>query len=185
MSTNSSRVPSAPPSVPYGKGTLNTSTNGDNKLPGPPSPAPPLGSPSMPKGRLSRTISSRTSQTKKLKPLHWLKLTRAVQGSLWAEAQKSGEASKYVLLSKQFMLYHALIFFKYYTFPFVISSHRAPEIDMSELENLFSAAVSNTDHGGKSSVRGSRGPKVDKVQLVNEYVVLIDAVLDCCHFSLS
>ena len=166
MSTNSSRVPSAPPSVPYGKGTLNTSTNGDNKLPGPPSPAPPLGSPSMPKGRLSRTISSRTSQTKKLKPLHWLKLTRAVQGSLWAEAQKSGEASKYVLLSKQFMLYHALIFFKYYTFPFVISSHRAPEIDMSELENLFSAAVSNTDHGGKSSVRGSRGPKVEKVQLV-------------------
>eukprot|EP00258_Populus_trichocarpa_P043751 XP_024459770.1 LOW QUALITY PROTEIN: formin-like protein 18 [Populus trichocarpa] len=137
MSTNSSRVPSAPPSVPYGKGTLNTSTNGDNKLPGPPSPAPPLGSPSMPKGRLSRTISSRTSQTKKLKPLHWLKLTRAVQGSLWAEAQKSGEASK------------------------------APEIDMSELENLFSAAVSNTDHGGKSSVRGSRGPKVEKVQLVD------------------
>jgi hypothetical protein len=67
----------------------------------------------------------------------------------------------------------------------VTSSHRAPEIDMSELENLFSAAVSNTDHGGKSSVRGSRGPKVDKVQLVNEYVVLIDAVLDCCHFSLS
>ncbi|KAL9399657.1 hypothetical protein Peur_008618 [Populus x canadensis] len=137
MSTNSSCVPSAPPSVPYGKGTLNTSINGDNKLPGPPSPAPPLGSPSMPKGRLSRTISSRTSQTKKLKPLHWLKLTRAVQGSLWAEAQKSGEASK------------------------------APEIDMSELENLFSAAVSNTDHGGKSSVRGSRGPKVEKVQLVD------------------
>ena len=166
MSTNSSCVPSAPPSVSYGKGTLNTSTNGDNKLPGPPSPAPPLGSPSMPKGRLSRTISSRTSQTKKLKPLHWLKLTRAVQGSLWAEAQKSGEASKYVLLSKQFMLYHPLIFFKYYTFPFVISSHRAPEIDMSELENLFSAVVSNTDHGGKSSVRGSRGPKVEKVQLV-------------------
>jgi hypothetical protein len=56
---------------------------------------------------------------------------------------------------------------------------------MSELENLFSAAVSNTDQGGKSSVRGSRGPKVDKVQLVNEYVVLIDAVLDCCLFSLS
>ncbi|CAK7338215.1 unnamed protein product [Dovyalis caffra] len=143
MSTNSSHVPSAPPPpVPSGKGSLKTGNNGNNKLSGPPSPAPPtpappLGSPSISKGRLSRTVSSRNNQTKKLKPLHWLKLTRAVQGSLWAESQKSGEASK------------------------------APEIDMSELENLFSAAVSNTDHGGKSSARSSRGPKVDKVQLVD------------------
>ncbi|KAJ6355265.1 hypothetical protein OIU77_005786 [Salix suchowensis] len=149
MSTNSSHVPSAPPppipSVPpppSGKGALKTGNNGNIKLPGssspaPPTPAPPLGSPSISKGRLSRTISSRSNQTKKLKPLHWLKLTRAVQGSLWAEAQKSGEASK------------------------------APEIDMSELENLFSATVSSTDLGGKSSVRGSRGPKIDKVQLVD------------------
>ncbi|KAF9662756.1 hypothetical protein SADUNF_Sadunf18G0087300 [Salix dunnii] len=141
MSTNSSHGPSAPP-PPSGKGTLKTGNNGNIKSPGssspaPPTPAPPLGSPSISKGRLSRTISSRNNQTKKLKPLHWLKLTRAVQGSLWAEAQKSGEASK------------------------------APEIDMSELENLFSAAVSSTDHGGKSSVRGSRGPKIDKVQLVD------------------
>jgi hypothetical protein len=29
-----------------------------------------------------------------LKPLHWMKLSRAVQGSLWDETQKSGEASK-------------------------------------------------------------------------------------------
>ncbi|KAL9339538.1 hypothetical protein Peur_068553 [Populus x canadensis] len=141
MSANSSHAPSAPP-PPSGKGTLKTGNNRNIKSPGspspaPPTPAPPLGSPSISKGRLSRTISSRNNQTKKLKPLHWLKLTRAVQGSLWAEAQKSGEASK------------------------------APEIDMSELENLFSAAVSNTDQGGKSSVRGSRGPKVDKVQLVD------------------
>jgi len=36
-------------------------------------------------------------QTRKanLKPYHWLKLTRAVQGSLWAEAQKSDEAATY------------------------------------------------------------------------------------------
>ena len=104
MSTNSSHAPSAPP-PPSGKGTLKTGNNRNIKSPGspslaPPTPAPPLGSPSISKGRLSRTISSRNNQTKKLKPLHWLKLTRAVQGSLWAEAQKSGEASKYVLLSK-------------------------------------------------------------------------------------
>ena len=46
---------------------------------------------------------------------------------------------------------------------------RAPEIDMSELENLFSASVSNSDIGKKPSVRGSMGPKIDKVQLVIQY----------------
>ena len=36
---------------------------------------------------------------------------------------------------------------------------------MSELENLFSAAVPTSDHGRKSK-SGSAGPKSDKVQLV-------------------
>ncbi|XP_065622897.1 formin-like protein 17 isoform X2 [Quercus suber] len=59
-----------------------------------------------------------------------------MSGSLWAEAQKSGDAAK------------------------------APEIDMSELENLFSAAVPTSDHGRKSK-SGSAGPKSDKVQLID------------------
>ena len=49
--------------------------------------------------------------------------------------------------------------------------HRAPEIDMSELENLFSAAAPNTDHGGKSSLRKAQGPKSDKVQLVMHFLI--------------
>lgn len=43
---------------------------------------------------------------------------------------------------------------------------RAPEINMSELENLFSAAVPNSDPGGKSGKRGAIAPKTEKVQLV-------------------
>ncbi|XP_059635570.1 formin-like protein 13 isoform X2 [Cornus florida] len=127
---------------------LSAGSNGDNSLsgspshvplsPAPPSPTPPFSYPPSLKGRLSRTISSRNNQSKKLKPLHWLKLTRAVQGSLWAEAQKSGEASK------------------------------APEIDMSELESLFSVAVPNSNQGGggKSNSRASLGHKSEKVQLI-------------------
>ncbi|KAF7838152.1 formin-like protein 13 [Senna tora] len=68
--------------------------------------------------------------------VHWLKISRAVQGSLWAEAQKSGEASK------------------------------APEIDMSELESLFSAAVPSSDPAKKSGVNSSVGAKSEKVQLI-------------------
>lgn len=133
-SQNSSRVPSAPPPpVPFGKGVSKTGV-------GSPSNRPSLSSATSLKGRgLSRTISSKSNQTKKLKPLHWLKLTRAAQGSLWAETQKSGEATK------------------------------APDIDMSELETLFSASVPNSDRGslgGKSNLRSS-GPKADKVQLID------------------
>ncbi|KAG5080827.1 hypothetical protein JHK86_004892 [Glycine max] len=125
-------APTAPP--PPAKGGLKSgspfplslSVSGDgNNVSGPTSS----------KGRiLSRTISSKNN-TKKLKPLHWLKLSRAVQGSLWAETQKSGEVSK------------------------------APEIDMSELESLFSAAVPSGP-AKKSNVQSSAGPKSDKVQLI-------------------
>ncbi|KAJ4840960.1 hypothetical protein Tsubulata_018154 [Turnera subulata] len=137
-SSNSSSVPTAPappPPPPPGNNSIGK-TAPVPPSPAPPSSAPPFSSPSNTKGRLSRTLSSRGSQIKKLKPLHWLKISRAVQGSLWAEAQKYGEASK------------------------------APEIDMSELERLFSAAVPNADDG-KSRIRGSPGPKADKVQLID------------------
>lgn len=60
-----------------------------------------------------------------------------MQGSLWAEAQKSDEASK------------------------------APEFDMTELENLFAATIPNNGStGGKSNRRGS-GPKSEKVNLID------------------
>ncbi|XP_044471358.1 formin-like protein 13 [Mangifera indica] len=132
LSSNSPLVPSAPPPpVPFGKGASNTHAASHT-----PVPPPPLISPASSKGRLSSTVDLRNRQTKKLKPLHWLKLTRAVSGSIWAEAIKSGEASK------------------------------APEIDMSELENLFSATVANPNHG-KPSTRSAQGPKSDKVQLID------------------
>ncbi|XP_021740086.1 formin-like protein 13 isoform X3 [Chenopodium quinoa] len=125
-------VPCAPP-LPVG---LN---NGASKLATIPDPAMPLSSLNV-KGRsISRSLVPKNSQTSKLKPLHWLKLTRAVQGSLWSETQKFGETSI------------------------------APEIDMSELENLFSASVPNSDQGttiGKSK-RGLGAPKSDIVQLVD------------------
>nr|CAD1825012.1 unnamed protein product [Ananas comosus var. bracteatus] len=63
-----------------------------------------------------------------------------MQGSLWAETQKSNEVSK------------------------------ALEIDMSELESLFAAVVPNSDapnSGEKSSRRASVGGKSDKVHLID------------------
>ncbi|XVF48425.1 hypothetical protein PTKIN_Ptkin03bG0189100 [Pterospermum kingtungense] len=141
LAPNSSQAPAAPPPpAPFGKKRNATSpearavgSSGSSA----PAPPPFISSTNSKNKLLSRTISSKSHQTKKLKPLHWLKLSRAVQGSLWAEAQKLGEASK------------------------------APEIDMSELENLFSAAAPVTDRGAKSSSRTAQGPKSEKVQLID------------------
>ncbi|KAJ4960453.1 hypothetical protein NE237_020363 [Protea cynaroides] len=75
-----------------------------------------------------------------LKPLHWVKVTRAVQGSLWAELQRYGEPPT------------------------------APEFDISELESLFSTTVSKpTDSsGGKTGGgRKSAGSKTDRVHLID------------------
>ncbi|CAI8611387.1 unnamed protein product [Vicia faba] len=88
------------------------------------------------KGRVLSCNTGSKNNSKKLKPLHWMKLSRAVQGSLWDETQKSGEASK------------------------------APEIDMSELENLFSAAAPSSGLAKKSNVQSSARPKSEKVQLI-------------------
>ncbi|CAA0825358.1 actin binding [Striga hermonthica] len=143
---------SGPPSVPFAppppllsprepvslSNSVPSSSNKGTSMPGSPSPPPPSTPPLGAAGKslLSRTQTSR-SQSKKLKPLHWLKLSRAVSGSLWAETQKS-EAS------------------------------RAPEIDISELESLFSAAVPNADQGGSGRKTGTLGSvgKPEKVQLI-------------------
>lgn len=45
---------------------------------------------------------------------------------------------------------------------------RTPEIDISELENLFSAAAPNTDRGKQGS-RTAKGPKTEIVQLVMHF----------------
>lgn len=117
---------SAPP-IPSDRGQSRSSS------PAPPTPAPP----SSVKGRgLTRTISPRSNPMKKMKPWYWSKLNRAVQGSLWAETQKSGDFSK------------------------------APEIDMSELESLFAAAMPNADVSNQRSGSRVSLQKVDKVNLI-------------------
>lgn len=101
---NPSSVPPPPPPIPtFSSKQSNSVTQNSSCIPSPPPPPAPLfkGVSKTPsptrtlstsnsgKGRLSRTMSSKSSN-KKLKPLHWMKLTRANQGSLWAEAQKFG-----------------------------------------------------------------------------------------------
>ncbi|CAL9119888.1 unnamed protein product [Musa textilis] len=73
-----------------------------------------------------------------LKPLHWVKVTRAVQGSIWAELQKSEDASN------------------------------ASEFDVSELERLFPAVVPKKDESSKTEDRRKfLGLKPDKVRLID------------------
>ncbi|KAI4335559.1 hypothetical protein L6164_014195 [Bauhinia variegata] len=139
--------PPPPPVAAISSKPPNPSLENSSASSAPAIPPPPIvssttgarsSSPAGSNGRiLSPMLSSKNHQTKKLKPLHWLKLSRAVSGSLWAEAQKSGEDSK------------------------------APDIDMSELESLFSAAVPNSGPRKKSNIQGSVGPKFDKVQLID------------------
>ncbi|KAL1215166.1 Formin-like protein 18 [Cardamine amara subsp. amara] len=133
--TNSLVVKSPPVPPPPAPAPLSRSQKGGCNGNIPPVPGPPLGV----KGRGILQNLRGQSQTRKanLKPYHWLKLTRAVQGSLWAEAQKPDEAAT------------------------------APEFDISELEKLFSAVNLSSDNestGGKSGRRAR--PKVEKVQLI-------------------
>ncbi|XP_045813545.1 formin-like protein 13 [Trifolium pratense] len=121
--------PVPPPPIPLGKEGLKPGSAFPMSL-----KVPGIGGPQS-KGR-GLPIGSKNN-SKKLKPLHWMKLSRAVQGSLWDETQKSGEASK------------------------------APEIDISELENLFSAAAPSSGLAKKSNVQSSAKPKSEKVQLID------------------
>ncbi|KAI4327950.1 hypothetical protein L6164_020354 [Bauhinia variegata] len=136
------RPPNAPPPPP---------SRGAAPAPPPPpmakgSGAPPPPPPSIAKGKAS-TIGGRSRGTagtamapKKtsLKPLHWVKVTRAMQGSLWADSPKQDNQS------------------------------RAPEIDISELESLFSAASASDGSSAKGGGRrGSNINKPEKVQLID------------------
>ncbi|CAK9148026.1 unnamed protein product [Ilex paraguariensis] len=135
------------------------------RAPGPPAPPgpprPPGGAPppppllgakgstvdgrGLPSGRgrgLSRSAGMSPASAPRrstLKPLHWSKVTRVLQGSLWEELQRHGDPQI------------------------------APEFDVSELESLFSATVPKSDGaGGKSGGRrNSVGSKTDRVHLVD------------------
>jgi formin 2 len=74
---------------------------------GPPPPPGGRGLPAPPGGRgvvghgLTRSLglnSAATARRSTLKPLHWVKVTRAMQGSLWAEIQKQADANRYPLV---------------------------------------------------------------------------------------
>nr|XP_034916362.1 formin-like protein 6 isoform X3 [Populus alba] len=143
---NAAHIPPVPPPpAPLANGLSRTSSVASLSHAGvsngnvPSVPGPPSGAPFSAKGRGMFRINAKNQPRKaNLKPYHWLKLTRAVSGSLWAEGQKADEASK------------------------------APEFDMSELETLFSAAAPNSDRGstaGKSN-RRTVGHKSDKIQLI-------------------
>lgn len=134
--------PVPPPPAPLGKGMprVNSSVQ-DSQVAGSNGPVPPPPGPPSLKGRVPPRVTPRNQgQSKKsnLKPYHWLKITRVVQGSLWAEAQKPEEASK------------------------------APDFDMSELETLFAATVPNSEKGatGGHSGRRTSGSKPEKIQLI-------------------
>ncbi|KAJ8568156.1 hypothetical protein K7X08_020878 [Anisodus acutangulus] len=123
---------STPPPLPGGKGL--------NAPPPPPSSIgrvrASVGSAGLGKGRGAGGTSIPPKKAS-LKPLHWSKVTRAMQGSLWADTQNKENDS------------------------------RAPEIDITELENLFSvaSATDGTSKGGGR--RGSKINKPEKVQLIN------------------
>ncbi|XVF09016.1 hypothetical protein REPUB_Repub07fG0054100 [Reevesia pubescens] len=130
----------APPPPPGGR------ASGPPAPPGAPvgaPPPPPLGARAADvrgRGRgLSRPAVAAAPRRSSLKPLHWSKVTRAMQGSLWEEFQRHGEPQI------------------------------APEFDVSELETLFSAVVPKpADSGGKSGDRRkSVGSKTDKVHLID------------------
>ncbi|XP_022997918.1 formin-like protein 20 isoform X2 [Cucurbita maxima] len=89
---------------------------------------------------LGMGVAATGPQRSSLKPLHWSKVTRVLQGSLWEELQRFGDPES------------------------------APEFDVAELETLFSVTVPKpiVDSGGKSGGRRkSVGSKLDKVHLID------------------
>ncbi|XP_039069421.1 formin-like protein 20 isoform X2 [Hibiscus syriacus] len=140
---------SAPPPPPGGRPPPPPPLGG--RALGPPAPpGAPCGAPPPPPGG-ARAVDVRgrgrglsrpgaaAPRRSSLKPLHWSKVTRAVQGSLWEELQRYGEPQI------------------------------APEFDVSEIETLFSSVVPKpADAGGKSGGQlKSAGSKPGKVHLID------------------
>ncbi|KAG9133410.1 hypothetical protein Leryth_013223 [Lithospermum erythrorhizon] len=122
--------PSPPPPPPPG-----------GKISNAPPPPPSLGRGRAPlgsagQGRGRTTVGAIPPKKSSLKPLHWVKVTRAMKGSLWADSPKQDTQS------------------------------RPPEIDINELESLFSVA-SASDGLNKGGKRNSKIKKPEKVQLID------------------
>ncbi|KAH7577438.1 hypothetical protein JRO89_XS01G0250700 [Xanthoceras sorbifolium] len=139
------RPPTAPPPPPPSRGTTPAPPPPpgakSSNVPPPPPPSvgrgkTTLGPASQGKGRLTGGANSAPKKTS-LKPLHWVKVTRAMQGSLWADSPKQEDQS------------------------------RAPDIDITELESLFSAASDGSGTNKAGGRRGSNINKPEKVQLVD------------------
>ncbi|GAB4860807.1 hypothetical protein Ancab_035970 [Ancistrocladus abbreviatus] len=156
--------PPPPPPAAQGPPPLPPPSNGPppppppvgGSVPGPPAPPrapgggapppPPFGAkvPSAPPPALGRgrglarfSAAATAARRSSLKPLHWSKVTRVLQGSLWEELQKHGVPPI------------------------------APEIDVSEVESLFAAAVpKSADSGGKSG-RQKSVAKSDIIHLID------------------
>ncbi|XP_004971605.1 formin-like protein 3 [Setaria italica] len=143
----SNRLPFSPPTPPPPPPPPPPSGS-KHAFSSPPPPPPPPPRLSSRRGRGNTTgstkgrgigLAQQSNPPKKasLKPLHWVKVTRAMQGSLWADAQKQGNQA------------------------------RAPDIDLSELESLFStASVTSTSEKGATK-RGSAISKPEIVHLVD------------------
>ncbi|KAK4343277.1 hypothetical protein RND71_036371 [Anisodus tanguticus] len=133
---NNNNLPKSVPSVPPPPVSFPKSNN----VPASPSPPPPVAPPPSKNYRrlLSSTMTSRSNSTKKLKPLQWLKISRAVQGSLWSEIEKCSYASK------------------------------SSVIDMPELEYFFSVRnLDQVGSERNGSSRTTFGQKPQKVQLID------------------
>ncbi|ONM24943.1 Formin-like protein 20 [Zea mays] len=138
--------PGAPPPPPPpgggGRGPLPPRAPGVPTPPRAPGvPLPPGSNPSLGRGRgavrpMGSAIGAAASRKSTLKPLHWVKVTRALQGSLWEELQRNTD------------------------------SQSVSEFDVSELESLFPAAVPKSDDSSKSERRKSLGSKPEKVHLI-------------------
>jgi hypothetical protein len=141
------KAPAPPPPTPQAPkppGTVPPPPPPSTKISNATAPPPPL----LGRGRGNTTgstkgrgigLAQQSNPPKKasLKPLHWVKVTRAMQGSLWADAQKQGNQAS------------------------------APDIDLSELESLFStASVTNISEKGATR-RGSAISKPEIVHLVD------------------
>lgn len=141
------KPPAAPPPPPPSRSvplvpSLSTGIKSAH-VPPPPPPSAGRGKASLGpaihgRGRVTTPSSNAATKKASLRPLHWVKVTRAMQGSLWADSEKQENQS------------------------------RAPEIDISELESLFSAASSETT--GTNKIGGRRGSSInkpEKVQLID------------------
>ncbi|XP_012699453.1 formin-like protein 5 [Setaria italica] len=131
--------PPPPPPPPRNKWQRAPGAPAPPRAPG--VPPPPGSNPSLGRGRgaarpLGSAYGAAASRKSTLKPLHWVKVTRALQGSLWEELQRNDD------------------------------SQSVSEFDLSELESLFPAAVPKSDDSSKSERRKSLGSKPEKVHLI-------------------